>query len=141
LWYTALMPGLRHTDDRTFVSAFQSIDRAIINAWFMASFFGALVLTGLAAGLVWRDAPKALMWIAAAFVLYLAAVVITFAVNVPLNDAIKTAGQPDRIGDLADVRRRFNQAKWSAWNLVRTLTSTAAFACLTVALIAYGGRN
>src|SRR5690348_2134118 len=44
-----IMPGLRQTDDRTFVGAFQSIDRAIINPWFMAAFFGALVLTGLAA--------------------------------------------------------------------------------------------
>ena len=141
LYAHTIMPGLRHTDDRTFVAAFQSIDRAIINPWFMACFFGALVLTGLAAGLVWPDAPVALLWIAAAFILYLAAVVITFAVNVPLNDAIKAAGQPDRIGDLTDVRRQFDQAKWSAWNLVRTLTSTAAFVCLTVALIAYGGRN
>jgi uncharacterized membrane protein len=43
------MPGMRRTDDRTFVAAFQSIDRAIINPAFMATFFGALVLTALAA--------------------------------------------------------------------------------------------
>ena len=33
----AVMPGLRSTDDHTFVAAFQSIDRAIINPWFMAA--------------------------------------------------------------------------------------------------------
>ena len=52
------------------------------------------------------------------------------AVNVPLNDALRAAGDPARIGDLAQVRQHFNEARWSAWNLVRTVTSTAAFGCL-----------
>jgi uncharacterized membrane protein len=131
LWAHTIMPGLRHTDDRTFVGAFQSLDRAIINPWFMAAFFGALILTGLAAALhLSGDKRDLLPWIGAAFVLYLIAVVITMAVNVPLNDALKAAGDPARIGDLAAVRHHFSEAKWSAWNLVRTVTSTAAFGCL-----------
>jgi len=134
LYAHTIMPGLRHTDDRTFVGAFQSMDRAIINPWFMAAFFGALVLTGLAAALhLSGDTRSALPWIGAAFVLYLIAVVITMAVNVPLNDALKAAGDPARIGDLAAVRQHFDEAKWSAWNLLRTLTTTAAFGCLIAA--------
>ena len=129
-----IMPGLRHTDDRTFVGAFQSIDRAIINPWFMAAFFGALVFTGVAAVLhLSGDKRNVLPWIGTAFVLYLIAVVITVAVNVPLNDALKAAGDPARIGDLPAVRRHFDEARWSAWNLVRTLTCTAAFGCLVAA--------
>jgi uncharacterized membrane protein len=142
LYAHTIMPGLRRTDDRTFVGAFQSIDRAIINPWFMASFFGALVLTGLAAALhLGVDERSVLPWTAAAFVLYLAVVVITLAVNVPLNDAIKAAGQPDRIGDLGGVRQRFSEARWAGWNLVRTVTSTAAFVCLAWALVVYGDRT
>jgi uncharacterized membrane protein len=139
LFANSIMPGLRRTDNRTFVGAFQSIDRAIINPWFMACFFGALVLTGLAVGLHFdADSRPVLPWIASAFVLYLAAVVITLAVNVPLNDGLKAAGDPDRIADLAGVRKRFNEARWAAWNVVRTLTSTAAFGCLAWALVVYG---
>jgi hypothetical protein len=41
------------------------------------------------------------------------AVVITLAVNVPLNDGIKAAGPPDRIGDLTAVRKRFNETRWA----------------------------
>jgi uncharacterized membrane protein len=131
IFSNTIMPGLRHTDDRTFVGAFQSIDKAIINPWFMAAFFGALILTGLAAALhLSGDRRSLLPWLGAAFVLYLIAVVITMAVNVPLNDALKAAGDPARIGDLGAVRQHFNEAKWSAWNLVRTLTTTAAFGCL-----------
>src|SRR5262249_5315091 len=51
LYTHTIMPGLRHTDDRTFIGAFQATDKAILNPWFMAAFFGALVLTGLAAAL------------------------------------------------------------------------------------------
>jgi len=135
----SIMPGLRRTDDRTFVGAFQALDRAIINPLFMACFFGALVLTGLAAALHFgADNQAVLPWAAAATVLYLAAIVITLAVNVPLNDAIKAAGDPDRIDDLTAVRRRFNEARWAAWNLVRTLVSAAAFGCLAGSLVQYG---
>jgi uncharacterized membrane protein len=65
-------------------------------------------------------------------------VVITMAVNVPLNDAIKAAGDPDRIGDLAAVRERFDETRWAAWNLVRVATSVAAFGCLAWALVVHG---
>ena len=140
IYANAIMPGLRRTDDRTFVGAFQATDKAIINPWFMAAFFGALVLTGLAGALhLGAGSRPVLPWTVAAFVLYLAAVVITIAVNVPLNDAIKAAGPPDRIADLAAVRKRFNEARWAAWNLVRALTSTVAFGCLAWALVVYGG--
>ncbi|HEY5985866.1 MAG TPA: DUF1772 domain-containing protein, partial [Streptosporangiaceae bacterium] len=59
---------------------------------------GALLLTGLAAALyLGADNRSVLPWIASAFVLYLAAVVITLAVNVPRNDAIKAAGPHARV--------------------------------------------
>jgi len=61
-----VMPGLRRTDDRTFVGAFQSIDRALINSWFLASFLGTLVFTALAAVLHGReDGRPVLPWIVA----------------------------------------------------------------------------
>ena len=138
LYAHTIMPGLRRTDDRTFVAAFQAIDKAIINPWFMVSFFGALVLTGVAVALhLASDRRSVLPWILAAFVLYLATVVITLAVNVPLNNALKGAGDPNRIADPAAVRRQFSEPRWAAWNLARTLMSTAAFGCLAWALVVY----
>ena len=81
IYGNAIMPGLRRTDDRTFVAAFQSIDRAIINPVFMVTFFGALALTALAALLhLTGDQRPMLPWIAGALVLYLFVFVITLAV-------------------------------------------------------------
>ena len=137
LFAHTIMPGLRNTDDRTFVTAFQSIDRAIINPWFMTTaFLGALVFTGAAALLNLGRAP--LPWIAVALALYVVAFAVTVVVNVPLNDAIKAAGNPEHVRDLASIREHFHETRWAAWNLVRTVTTTGAFACLAWALVLYG---
>ena len=61
-------------------------------------------------------------------------VVVTVAVHFPLNEELKEAGDPARIENLAAVRDDF-VTPWVAWNIVRTLASTAAFACLTWALV------
>jgi uncharacterized membrane protein len=137
--YAHQMPGLRRTDDRTFVAAFQAIDRAVVNPLFLTTFVGALVVTALAAVLhLGEDWRSVLPWLVAALLLYLAVFVITLAVNVPLNDDIKAAGDPDRIADLAAVRERFSEDRWVRWNIVRTVASTAAFGCLAWALVLHG---
>jgi uncharacterized membrane protein len=140
LYTHTIMRGLGRTDDRTFVGAFQAIDRAIINPWFMVSFLGALVFTALSALLhIGRTERTVLTWVLVALLLYAVVFAITITVNVPLNDAIKAAGDPDRIPDLAAVRAQFNEAKWARWNLVRTLASTTAFGALAWALLIHGG--
>lgn len=137
LYAHTIMPGLATTDDRTFVGAFQSIDRAIINPWFIGGgFVGALVFTIVAA--IAHLGQDGLLWIAAALGLYLVTFVITIAINVPLNDGIKAAGDPDQIADLAAVRQRFDEARWASWNLVRVVASTIAFGLLAWALVLYG---
>lgn len=139
LYANTIMPGLRRTDDRTFVGAFQAIDGAIINPLFLAAFVGALLSTGLAVALHFPDDVRSVLpWCVAAFVLYLCVVVSTIAVNVPLNDGLKAAGDPDQIDDLAAVRARFQEARWSRWNLVRAVASMAAFACSVWALVEHG---
>ena len=137
LYAHTIMPGLRTTDDRTFIGAFQSIDHAIINPWFIgASFLGAAVFTSVAAATN-RHTP-ACRWILAALIAYLATMVITVAVHVPLNDAIKAAGNPDQIADLHRVRSNFREARWAAWNLARAVASTTGFAILMWSLVLHG---
>jgi uncharacterized membrane protein len=135
LYAHTIMPGLRKTGDHTFVAVFQQVDRAIINPWFMTAFGGALVLT-LLAGIANRG-TGALPWIAVAFGLYLVAVIVTIAVNVPLNDAIKAAGDPNHI-DVTQVRAQFQESRWAAWNLLRVATTTPAFGLLGWALVLCG---
>ncbi len=139
IYANAIMPGLRRTNDRTFVGAFQAIDTAIINPLFLMTFLGGLVFTGIAAALhLGEDFRSVLPWIVVALVLYVAVVVITVSVNVPLNDGIKAAGDPDGIADLTAVREQFNEERWVGWNLFRALATTIAFGCLAWALVLLG---
>lgn len=71
-------------------------------------------------------------------VLELGAVAVTVVVHLPLNDALKAAGEPGETDDPATVRREFREDRWVRWNLLRAVTSTAALVCLTSALVLLG---
>jgi uncharacterized membrane protein len=133
LYAHTIMPGLRGGDDATFVAAFAALDRAIINPLFMLWFFGPVVLAGVAAALFGGEGAV-LPWVAAALVLSLVVVAITFAVHLPLNDTLKAATG----SDASAARERFQETRWVAWNVVRTVLSAAAFGCLAWALAQYG---
>jgi uncharacterized membrane protein len=134
----AVRPGLARGDDRTFVAAMQQVNVAIINPWFLVTFLGAPVLAGLAAVLSLGGTNRALLgWAALGTVFAVATFVITLALNVPLNDALAAAGDPDRVTDLAAVRAAF-APPWGRWNTVRAVTSTLAVGCLAWALVEHG---
>jgi uncharacterized membrane protein len=125
-WASGVMPGLAPTDDRTFISAMQHMNVAIVNPVFMLTFLGAPLLAGAA---VATSASSARPWAIAGLALAVGTVVITGALNIPLNNALEAAGSVDRITDLAAVRADFEDA-WVRWNVARVVTSTAALACL-----------
>lgn len=134
----SVMPGLGRADDRTFVVGMRQINVAILNGWFAFCFGGALLFTALGAALhIPSDGRSVLPWIVAALVLYGVVLVVTFAVNVPLNNELDAAGVPDRAADLAAVRERF-EASWVRWNVVRSAASTASFGCLIWAVVLHG---
>lgn len=141
VWSYSVMPGLGRSSDRSFVEAFQGMNKAMMNGWFALSFGGAMIFLLLAGGLLLGadgdQRSKALPWVIAAVVLYVAMLVITFAVNVPLNDELDAAGAVDQIKDLAALRERMED-RWVRWNNVRSVVSVLSFGCVTWALLQYG---
>jgi len=135
----SVLPGLARAGDLAFVGAMRQINRAILNGWFAIAFGGSALLTALAAGLHLGD-PAALPWILAALVLYVSTLVVTFRVNVPLNDALDAAGDPEGRDprEVAAVRAAF-EARWVRWNTYRTLACLLALGCLAVAALLRGG--
>jgi uncharacterized membrane protein len=127
----AVMPNVAGADDRTFVATMQRFND---NPAFVATFTGALVLTALAVVLQRRNGSDvAVRWTVAALVLYGIVLAVTVAIDVPLNDKLDRAGNPDRIVDLAHLRNQF-EGPWVAANIVRTVVSTAAVAALALFL-------
>jgi uncharacterized membrane protein len=137
----AVMPALRRGEDRTFVAAMRQINQAILNGWFLSCFVGALLAlvaaTALhAAGAGTGGDRMGLPFVVGALVLYLVVLGVTAAVNVPLNDQLEAAVAGGS-GDPASVREQF-EARWVAWNHVRTAASAGAFGLLTWALVLLG---
>jgi uncharacterized membrane protein len=120
----AVMPGLKRTDDATFVATMTAINRAILNFPFGLVLVGALIAPVVAAILAFiTGASSPWLLIAAAVVFLLGVVVVTGGVNVPLNEAL------DRDGDRAAFERR-----WVRFTTVRTLSAIVAFALALLAL-------
>ncbi len=130
-WATGVMPGLARVDDRTFVHAMQQMNIAIVNPVFIATFLGAPLLAGASIAVAGSHARP---WAIAATVLAVGTVVITFAGNIPLNDALDAAGPVDKIKDLAAVRADF-ESLWVKLNIARTLTSAGALGALAMAAL------
>ena len=134
-WAITVMPALTAADDRTLVDAMQQTND---NPAFPLTFFVAGALAAVALFQARRSgAAKTAGWIVAGLALYTVTVVVTGAIHIPLNEDLKNAGDPARIENLAAVRDDF-ATPWVAWNIVRTLASTAAFASLAWALVLRG---
>ncbi|WP_206507105.1 anthrone oxygenase family protein [Streptomyces chrestomyceticus] len=136
----AVLPGLHAAGDRTFVSTMQHVNTAILNGWFALAFMGAPLLTVATAALHLRaDVRAALPWLVAALALYGVALAVTFSLSVPLNNALASVGEASGLTgtELAAARALF-EAPWTRWNLVRTLTTTAALGCLLRGLVLHG---
>ncbi|MBJ7289982.1 anthrone oxygenase family protein [Williamsia sp.] len=127
----SVMPGLHRADARTLVTAMQKINVAIVNPLFLVLFFGGLVVTALAAWVYRHDAVAP--WAIAAVVLYLLGLIVTIACNIPLNDRLASATDPDA------ARAAFETA-WVRWNIVRAVLHTAAFMVLTSGIVVARSR-
>ncbi|MGC0418110.1 DUF1772 domain-containing protein [Embleya sp. AB8] len=134
----SVMPGLRRSDDHAFVEVMQNINEVIVNPLFMSCFMGGL---GCAVATVWqnrRSTDRALRgWLLAGCAGYAAMFLITVGFNVPLNDKLAAAGDPNHVSDLAAVRAAFED-KWVAWNIARAVANMASFAGFAWALVLAG---
>ena len=131
----SVMVGLAETDNRTFIHTMQSINATVRNAAFAPSFFGSLVVTGMATALyAKRRQDPVFRWVAAGLALYAIAFVITFAISVPLNNDLAEAGHPDLIDNLGAVRESY-EGPWVRFNVARTVASIGALGCLVRALM------
>jgi uncharacterized membrane protein len=109
----AVMPALHGQSDDVFVAVMNRINVAIVNPAFVTLFLGAPLLA--AASLWWQRGP--LVIVAAA--LGVAALAITIAANLPLNDALADGGS-----------RQDFETPWLIWHALRTASAILCFSLL-----------
>jgi uncharacterized membrane protein len=93
------------------------------------SLLAALVTVALLwpAGAAGTGRTPAFWWTAAGFALMVAALVITLAVEVPIDDQIQAWTAATLPGDWRSI-----QSRWELWHTVRTFTSIAALVAVTL---------
>ncbi|MFI8462116.1 DUF1772 domain-containing protein [Kitasatospora sp. NPDC085464] len=134
----SVMPGLAASDDRTYVTAMQHINKSIENGMFGLVFVGAFAATGVAAWLLHKAGRRqAALWAALATALYVVALMVTMGVNIPLNNQLAAAGDPSQIHDFASVRAHFADS-WVPANMLRTALCTGGLLALTRSLVLHG---
>jgi uncharacterized membrane protein len=135
----SVLPALRGAADRTVVDVMQRVNVAIRTGLFVVLFIGGLAFTGVAAALHTGAGHRpVLVPLLIALALYAVTLVVTFTVNIPLNDRLAAAGPAERIADPAAVRAAF-YGRWVRWNVVRTWTAAGAFGAACWALLRHGG--
>jgi uncharacterized membrane protein len=81
--------------------------------------------------LLWREARgAAFWWLAAGFLLMVAALVITLAVEVPIDNRIQAWTAATLPADWRSI-----QARWQLWHTIRTFTSIAALVAATISAV------
>ncbi|WP_432930624.1 DUF1772 domain-containing protein [Microbispora sp. CA-135349] len=123
-----VMPGLNAASAPSAVDAMNAVNAKIQNPVFLAAFVlapvaaagaGALLLTTPRSGAAWP-------FFAAAGVYAVGVILITAAVNVPMNDALAAAAAH---GDPAEAAARIwsdYSARWTTWNTWRAVSGAVS---------------
>lgn len=125
--------GLALLPDEQYVDAMQAINATVRNGVFAFSFFGAVLFLLLALAVHIRRSRR-LLFLAAAAMLYIGGrFMVTFLVNVLMNEELARVGE---VAPAALSRARAEyEDPWNFWNGVRTLFSSLAFLALIVACL------
>jgi uncharacterized membrane protein len=127
-----VMKALNRLTAEQSIAAMQSINVTVLNPLCAVLFFGtalASLILVIASFSRWSD--PGVLYIIAGSVLYLIALLITGALNVPLNDKLSFV-QPNH-SDGMRVWKNFATV-WTKWNHIRTTASLAASVFLFVSL-------
>lgn len=128
----AVVPGMRRAGPDASVAVFRGVNAAIVRPVFLLVLLGAPALAGAGAALALVAAPGAVPWAVAGLAGVAATLVITGAVNVPINDRLAAAP----LGTAEDRGRAWAEVDgpWHRANRVRTATAAAGAALLLVAV-------
>ena len=141
-WTISVVPGLKNITTRSYLEAFQSMNRAIINPWFFIIFFGSLILMILSAYFQFRVQLNHTFWlIVGGTIFYLIGVIgITMFGNVPLNETLDAANINALNTDELESLRVSIESKWNRLNVIRTLFAVLSFIILLLGLLSKGAE-
>jgi len=116
------------------IEAMQSINRTVINGWFLGVFIGAAaicVLLAAAALYGWHES-RTVLKLSGSLLYLIGTFLVTVVRNVPMNNTLERV--PPAADDACDHWARY-VTRWTAWNHVRTAAALIGATLLTLALV------
>lgn len=136
-WSCSVIPGLSRLGDREYISAMQSINKAILNPVFFAGFIGTLFLLPICSYYHFTKPVSLRFWLLlVATLLYTAGVFgVTMFGNVPLNDKLEMFNIESADAETINLARRNFEVSWNNFNLIRTIFSILTIILLIIACV------
>jgi uncharacterized membrane protein len=131
-------PGLGRLTDMEYLRAMQSINRAILNPVFFASFVGTFLLLPVSTWLCWKQtgADTTFYLILAAAIIYILGVFgVTMGGNVPLNNMLDKADLTNATTEGLKTLRGSFEGRWNMLHTVRTVCNVVSLALFLAAFI------
>ena len=135
-WVCSTMWGLDVADPRISIQAMNAMNASVRNAVFAPAFFGTPVVLGITALALWRQKfPKAASLFAlSAGVYFCFGLVLTMAINVPMNEALAMIENLTDASEAGQIWLNYSP-KWQFWNQARTAASGLSFLIAVYAVL------
>lgn len=127
--------GLARLSNAEYVSAMQSINRAIQNPVFFAAFFGAPILLLLSTFLHYGQSMRFRFLLAATVIYLIGTFGVTVFGNVPLNNTLDRFKLKSASEEEIALQRANFRGRWNNLNTIRTVSSTLAVILLLIACL------
>lgn len=136
-WSISVTPGLAKIDNTSYLKAFQSMNRAILNPVFFLAFFGLAVLLIYMSFKTFGSPQTSQQWmILSAAVLYLGGIMfVTIFGNIPLNNSLESLQIETMTPAQMTAFRETFESKWNRLNMIRTICSSLSFLLLITTCI------
>lgn len=133
------MWGLDSADPRVAIAAMQAMNGSVRNVTFFPVFFLTPLVLGIAAALALHERRPAPAWLllAAALVYLGGGLILTMAVNVPMNEALADVAVPAELDRAHQIWTDYSE-RWQWYNQLRTVLSGASLGLAAAALVALG---
>lgn len=136
-WTNAVKPGIGKLDNITYLNAFKSMNKVILNPLFFIVFILPILTIPISTFLSF-DSTKNYVFellLISSIIYFTGVFLVTVLGNIPLNELLDRTDLNKLSQKELDTFRKKIENKWNKFNLVRTLTSFISFLLSTICLI------
>ncbi|MEO5563179.1 MAG: anthrone oxygenase family protein [Chitinophagaceae bacterium] len=139
----SINPGLGRLPDQEYLAAMQSINKAILNPVFFASFMGTLILLPISTWLHYGqpDSSRFILLLIATLFYAIGTFGVTMFGNVPLNDTLANFDLKSASPESILTQRKNFEARWNNLHTIRTLASLVSLVLVLIACLTPPVKN